>query len=105
DKIAVVINAGAGQGHGEELAEKIRAACARAGLQAQVALAQGEQLAASVRAALADGVRVLVGAGGDGTLNEIAAVLLEQRADVAFGILPQGTLNHFARDLGIPLDL
>jgi len=42
--------------------------------------------------------RVLV-SGGDGTIATAATALLETRAELA--ILPGGTLNHFARDLGI----
>jgi diacylglycerol kinase family enzyme len=42
--------------------------------------------------------RVLV-AGGDGTIATAAAALLETPAELA--IVPGGTLNHFARDLGI----
>jgi len=45
--------------------------------------------------------RVLV-AGGDGTLARAAAVLAG--TPVALAVLPGGTLNHFARDHGIPLD-
>jgi diacylglycerol kinase family enzyme len=108
EPIAVVINAGAGKGHGRELSEQAVDAFARVGLAAQVALARdGEQLADSVREALDRGVRLLVGGGGDGTLNAIAAALLAhpRGGEVEFGILPLGTLNHFAKDLGIPLEL
>jgi diacylglycerol kinase family enzyme len=103
EKIAVVINAGAGQGHGREQAEKVAAACQRAGLDAQIALARdGAHIAAAVRAALD-----VVGGGGDGTLNQVVASLLgdPRGAGVTFGVLPLGTLNHFAKDLGIPLEL
>jgi YegS/Rv2252/BmrU family lipid kinase len=46
---------------------------------------------------------VLVAAGGDGTLNAAASALIHQ--PTALGVLPAGTLNHFARDLDIPLEL
>ena len=48
-------------------------------------------------------MKTIVAGGGDGTLNAVASALTG--TDVAFGILPLGTLNHFAKDLGIPLDL
>lgn len=45
---------------------------------------------------------ILVAAGGDGTLNAVAAVA-HARA-LPFAVIPLGTFNYFARDLGIPLD-
>jgi diacylglycerol kinase family enzyme len=108
EKIAVVINAGAGQGNGRERAHLVEAAFRRAGLDAHVALARdGEQVAAAVSAALDRGARLVVGGGGDGTLNQVASALLAdpRGANTQFGVLPLGTLNHFAKDLGIPLDL
>jgi len=108
DKIAVVINAGAGQGNGRERAHQVEAAFGRAGLAAHVALARtGEQVDAAVRAALARGATLVVGGGGDGTLNQVATALVSEPSGekVRFGVLPLGTLNHFAKDLGIPLEL
>ena len=49
------------------------------------------------------GARRIVAGGGDGTINAVAARLLDR--DATLGVLPLGTLNHFARDLGIPFDL
>ena len=45
----------------------------------------------------------MVAAGGDGTISAVASTLLNTEA--ALGVLPIGTLNHFAKDLQIPLDL
>jgi diacylglycerol kinase family enzyme len=45
----------------------------------------------------------IVAAGGDGTVATVAACMIG--SDQTLGILPLGTLNHFARDLHIPLDL
>ena len=47
--------------------------------------------------------RVVVAAGGDGTISAVAAALAG--TDKVLGVLPVGTLNHFAKDLKIPLDL
>jgi diacylglycerol kinase family enzyme len=46
---------------------------------------------------------VVVACGGDGTVSSVAAALCD--TSTALGILPAGTLNHFAKDLKIPLDL
>jgi diacylglycerol kinase family enzyme len=46
---------------------------------------------------------MLVAAGGDGTVSTVASVAAAH--GLVLGILPLGTMNHFARDAGIPLDL
>jgi YegS/Rv2252/BmrU family lipid kinase len=47
--------------------------------------------------------QLVVAAGGDGTISTVAAALVG--TSKTLGVLPVGTLNHFAKDLGIPLDL
>jgi len=59
-------------------------------------------LAARARQAASRG-DMLVAAGGDGTVSAVAAVAVSSGATL--GVLPMGTLNHFAKDLGLPLDL
>lgn len=63
------------------------------------------EIAASVRAALARGARRVLVAGGDGSLASAAGVLAEAGRDAELAILPCGTLNHLAQDVGIPQDL
>lgn len=46
---------------------------------------------------------MIVAAGGDGTVSAAASAVAG--TDAALGVLPLGTLNHFAQDLAIPLDL
>jgi YegS/Rv2252/BmrU family lipid kinase len=55
------------------------------------------------RAALAEGAKVLIAAGGDGTVSGVAAALVN--SSVPLGILPLGTANSIARALGIPTDI
>jgi diacylglycerol kinase (ATP) len=57
--------------------------------------------AALARAAVAEGASLVCGWGGDGTLNEIASALAF--SPVALGVIPGGSGNGFARELGISL--
>jgi YegS/Rv2252/BmrU family lipid kinase len=102
--IPVVVNTRSGPDRIEDGGRGIEAVFAAQGLRARAVLVQpGEAIADAVDRALGEGVRAIVAAGGDGTLNAVAGRLLDR--DVALGVLPRGTLNHFARDLGIPFDL
>jgi diacylglycerol kinase family enzyme len=102
--IAVIMNAASGTS-GEQADERerhIREAFAAAGVEPEIHRVEPARLTerACEIAATAD---VVVAAGGDGTVSAIAAALAGTDTPVA--VLPMGTLNHFARDAGIPLDL
>lgn len=90
----------------------------------------GKGIAEMVQGGREQGVTVVAAAGGDGTINAVASVLCQlesvrgasqqfalqhdtlqqdtpleaaqQQGLPALGVLPMGTLNHFAKDLGIP---
>ena len=53
-------------------------------------------------AAIANGVDLVVGYGGDGTQHEVANAVLSSGGKALMGILPGGTGNGFAREMGIP---
>ena len=100
-EIPVIVNAKSGPDGEGESAESIEAAFRAHGLQARVTVLQpGQDIAKLVRQAIAEGASLLVAGGGDGTINAVAAELLD--SDTMLGVLPLGTLNHFAKDLHIP---
>ena len=57
--------------------------------------------ASLIRDRLREGRRLFVAAGGDGTINTVVQPLIHTEA--ILGVIPVGTYNHFAKDLGIPL--
>ncbi len=57
------------------------------------------------KAAIARGVDLVAGYGGDGTQHEIANAVLSTGGTTMMGILPGGTGNGFAREMGIPKTL
>jgi diacylglycerol kinase family enzyme len=74
-----------------------------AGVRAVLHPVERRTLADDVRRELARGADAVVAAGGDGTVSGVAGVLAG--TDVPLGVLPLGTLNHFAKDAHIPLQL
>jgi diacylglycerol kinase family enzyme len=102
--IAIILNPGAGRGSGEELAARLIQLFATAGREATVlAAGPAHTVGDQARRAVDEGCRIAVAAGGDGTVNAVVSAAVG--TDTPVGILPLGTLNHFAKDLGIPLDL
>lgn len=104
-KAVVLLNAAAGalMVDGASTKELVERALDSEGVEARVLSVEHDALQAAVKEAATSDADVVVLGGGDGTLNTGAAALLETSKPM--GILPLGTLNHFAKDLGIPLDL
>ncbi|HEX9501339.1 MAG TPA: diacylglycerol kinase family protein [Thermoanaerobaculia bacterium] len=55
-----------------------------------------------IREQMQMGRTLFVAAGGDGTISNVIQPLVNTEA--VLGVIPLGTFNHFARDLGLPLD-
>lgn len=103
NSIAVILNAASGLSPTEVKLQQLRQACWEQNLRPEIFLAHdGGLLVTETQKALAAGFRVIVAAGGDGTISAVAAEVL--KADAVLGIIPWGTLNHLAKDLRIPTD-
>ena len=101
--IAVILNGRSGSGAAVASVRRIRELCDEAGREVLVTTASGKGIERAARAAVEGGCDMLVAGGGDGTIGTVAGIAA--KAGLPFGVLPLGTRNHFARDLGLPLDL
>lgn len=74
------------------------------GIQAEVYLkTSGRAVRQWVREAIDNEESLVIAVGGDGTIEDVALTLVGSR--VTLGIIPAGTMNNLARELGIPLDI
>jgi len=106
----IILNPYASRWKAKERLPEAEAALKSAGINYEMAISEyaghGAELAAQ---ALQDGFDPIIAAGGDSTYNEIANGLIqaagEDEITTTFGILPMGTANDLADNLGIPKDL
>jgi YegS/Rv2252/BmrU family lipid kinase len=104
--MVVIVNraAGASNPTARELDETIAQLFAARGYEVRIVHPEptADLTALAERAAKGDEQTIVAG-GGDGTISAVASALAG--TDKILGVLPLGTLNHFAKDLAIPLDL
>jgi diacylglycerol kinase family enzyme len=104
--VTVILNVSSGHGDPASTEAQIRAGLEAAGRPHRVVVTESpadveRQATLAVKAAR-ENPCVVVAAGGDGTISLVAEHVLE--TGLQFGVIPLGTFNYFARDLGIPLD-
>ena len=84
--------------------EKILELLSAHGIRARVVIKNsGKAARKSAKAAADQNEELVIVAGGDGTIEDVASQLVGTKT--ALGILPVGTMNNVARSLGVPLDL
>ena len=109
--VLVLLNANAGtiqRNKSADFEKLIRGGFQARGIETEVRLAEGRQIAEMAHkfvmaTSLGDKPPTLVIGGGDGTLGSVASAVAG--TNVVLGVLPLGTLNHFARDLGLSNNL
>jgi diacylglycerol kinase family enzyme len=85
-------------------ADRLRQTLEAAGHSVQVDIVAGSEIAAALETAIAKrNIDVVIAGGGDGTISTAASLLMNKKK--ALAILPAGTMNLFARGLGIPQTL
>ncbi|HSA03216.1 MAG TPA: diacylglycerol kinase family protein, partial [Candidatus Paceibacterota bacterium] len=103
--ICIIFNPAARGGRAHQWARFLKEQHPQAALKPTESAHGGQQAAAE---AAREGFEVIVAAGGDGTVHEVINGLGEasdSQDRVRLGVLPMGTMNVFARELGIPLRL
>ena len=101
--VHVILNGSAGFDEKGDTPDALSRIFKAGGLESDIrTVDKGTDLCALAREMVRDGAEIVVAGGGDGTINAVASVLAG--TEVTLGVLPVGTLNHFARDLQIPLD-
>ncbi len=104
--IDVILNRGSGVNDKEDARQSLQQLFADNGIEARISIAHsGEEIDKLAREAARGDSQVIVAGGGDGTINTVAAAILDSGRDKKLGVLPLGTLNHLAQDLGLPLEL
>src|SRR5215207_9192144 len=102
--LKIIISAGAGGGDKDKVCERLASIFNDKQIDIDMSVAHsGTEVTELAQDAARGSYKVVVAAGGDGTVNTVAAAVID--SDKILGVLPAGTLNHFARDLGIPFDL
>jgi diacylglycerol kinase family enzyme len=105
-KVAVLMNKGAGSFAGVD-AQKARSqvvsAFERRGIGVELHSPAAGEIPVVARRLAGGGLDAVVAGGGDGTISSVAEALVS--GSLPLGVLPMGTRNNFARDLGIPLEL
>ena len=100
----VVVNCSAGTDSKESIPEELARLFNERGFPVTILVISPEvDLRKAIRNEVKAGCQLIVAGGGDGTINAVAEHV--RGCGATFGVLPLGTLNHFAKDLGIPTDL
>lgn len=99
DDILIIINPAARSSRARAAWDKI-GTFSRARIEPTTAPGDARRIA---QRAAEEGYRIVVAAGGDGTINEVVNGIAGSKS--ALGILPVGTMNVFANELGLPSDL
>src|SRR5438477_4273099 len=101
--VVLINRAGGAAAQDPSIGKTVAKALKSAAIDGKVELIDGGKAGVRCRAIAERGDALVIVGGGDGTIGAAAAAMIGTKTRL--GILPLGTLNHFARDLGIPTDL
>ena len=103
-KIEVIINASSGTDDKKDVQRRLQELFVARDIDARISIAHtGARVVELAQQAARSDADIIVAGGGDGTINSVASAAIA--SGKTMGVLPFGTMNHFAKDLHIPLDL
>ncbi len=101
-KLSIILNPGAGKKGGNP--DQLRSLFQKYGINPSIlVVSKGTDLRNLALEAVRKGDKIIVAGGGDGTVNAVSSALAG--TDSVLGLLPLGTLNHFAKDIGMPVEI
>ncbi len=103
NSIEVILNARSGPQRSKEACQGLEKVFRQAGRSFHISVVTGEKIEKVLEEKAASDCEVLVAAGGDGTICGVAEAA--RRSGKTLGVVPLGTFNYFARNLGIPLEV
>jgi YegS/Rv2252/BmrU family lipid kinase len=100
----VILNARSGTDDKKDVQRRMQELFVASGVDTRISIAHtGARVVELAHQAARSDADIIVAGGGDGTINSVASAAIE--SGKTMGVLPFGTMNHFAKDLHIPLDL
>jgi diacylglycerol kinase family enzyme len=100
-RLSLILNQA--RGDAQAIATRFEDICRARAVELHICICAGARLAAAARDAVDRDSTHVVAGGGDGTISSVASAVVGTNATL--GVLPLGTLNHFARDLHVPLNV
>lgn len=105
EKVMIIANPSSGKEKSEEYLEKLKTVLERMAEEIQISTTKGKGDAEKYAYnATNEGFDTVIAMGGDGTMHEVVNGLRKNDQSVALGIIPLGTVNNFAKALGVPND-
>ncbi|HEY3663297.1 MAG TPA: diacylglycerol kinase family protein [Chthoniobacterales bacterium] len=103
NSIEIILNKGSGSHEAQDSHEILTKIFRESGRSFAISVASGEEISRLAQEKAKSDCEVLVAGGGDGTICGVAEAAREHGKTL--GVLPLGTFNYFAKNLGIPLEL
>jgi diacylglycerol kinase family enzyme len=100
----IILNRRSGKGSDLELVQRLRSMAATLAVTCEIVIVRNSsEVIEAARSAARSACDVVIAAGGDGTINAVSSEIVG--TGKRLGVIPMGTFNYFAREMGVPTDL